>query len=342
MRRIAVVFLLCLLRTGAGSAASREDPKPVLAAMNKAAASVKSAKADFDWVSYNKLVNEEKEVQRGKIFFRRGGDDVDVALHIESPVPKRVVYHKGLIRIYEPKIRQLTKREVGNNQAAKDAMISLGFGGNGDELAKAFEVALDGSQDGSQNGWETVDKIKTAKLELVPRIPSLKKLFSKATLWVDPVRGVPLQQQFFAPSGDYELARYANIKVNAPVSDEDFIANPEDLKPVLAAMNQASANFKSAKADCEWTNYTKLVDEKDVQNGRIFFRRAGSDVDVALHIESPGAKQVVYQKGVVRMYEPKIDQLTVREVGKNKADLDAVISLGFGGNGDELARDFEV
>jgi len=337
MRRAAVVLLCCLLRAAAGSAAGREDPKPVLAAMNKAPTSVKSAQADFEWVTYNKLA-DEKEVQKGRIFFRRGGDDVDVALHIETPVPKRVVYHKGMLRIYEPKIRQLTKREVGKDKADKNAVISLGFGGNGDELAKAFEVALDEWQDGR----ETVDQVKTAKLELVPKSPRLKKLFSKATLWIDPVRAVPLQQQFFAPSGDYELTRYANIKVNAPVSDDDFIANPEDLKPVLAAMNQASANFKSAKADCEWTNYNKLVDEKDVQNGRIYFRRAGSDEDVALHIESPGAKQVVYQKGVVRMYEPKIDQLTVREVGKNKADLDAVISLGFGGNGDELAKDFEV
>ena len=278
MRRAAVVFLCCLLPIVVGTAASREDPKPVLAAMNKASASVKSVKADFEWVTYSKLLGEdEKEVQKGRIFFRRGDDDVDVALHIESPVPKRVVYHKGTLRIYEPKIGQLTKREVGKNKADKDAVISLGFGANGDELAKAFEVALDGGQDGP----EVVDQVKTAKLELVPKTPALKKLFNKATLWIDPVRVVPLQQQFFAPSGDYKLARYTNIKVNAPVSDEDFIANPEDLKPVLAAMNQASAGFKSAKADCEWTNYTKLVDEKDVQKGRIYFRRAGSDVDVA-------------------------------------------------------------
>lgn len=337
IRRAAVVFLCCLLRAGAGGAASREDPKPVLVAMNKAAASVKSAKADFEWVNYSKLVNE-KDVQKGRIFFRRNGDDVDVALHIESPVTKRVIYHEGTLRIYEPKIRQLTKREVGKNKADKDAVISLGFGGNGDELAKAFDVALNGWQDGQ----ETLDQVKTAKLELVPRNPSLKKLFSKAILWIDPLRDVPLQQQLFTPSGDYELTRYTNIKVNAPVSDDDFIANPEELKPVLAAMNQASANFKSAKADCEWTNYTKLVDEKDVQHGRIYFRRAGGDVDVALHIESPGAKQVVYQKGKVRMYEPKIDQLTEREVGKNKADMDAVISLGFGGNGDELTKAYEV
>jgi len=221
MRKAAVVVLCCFLgswgarRTCARSLASQEDLKPVLTAMNQAAASFKSAKADFEWVNYTKVV-DVKDVQNGRIYCRRcGRDDEDVALHIESPVSKQVVYQKGWVRMYEPKIDQLTEREVGKNKADMDAVISLGFGGNGDELTKAFEVTMD--------GWETVDQVKTAKLELVARSAGLKKLFSKVILWIDPARDVPLQQQwFFEPSGDYKLTRYRNIKVNAKVSDDDF------------------------------------------------------------------------------------------------------------------------
>jgi outer membrane lipoprotein-sorting protein len=221
MRKAIVVGLCCFLgswgalRIRARSVAGQEDLKPVLAAMSLGSASFKSAKADFEWVNYTKVV-DVKDVQNGRIYFRRrGGDDPDVALHIESPAVKQVVYQKGIARIYEPKIDQLTEREVGKNKADVDAVISLGFGGSPDELTKDFEVTMD--------GWETLDHVKTAKLELVAKRDSLKKLFSKVILWIDPARDVPLQQQwFFEPSGDYKLTRYTNIKVNAKVPDDDF------------------------------------------------------------------------------------------------------------------------
>jgi outer membrane lipoprotein-sorting protein len=221
MRKATVVALCCFLGSWgalclrAGSVAGQEDLKPVLAAMSQASASFKSAKADIEWVNYTKVV-DVRDSQNGRIYFRRsGGDDPDVALHIESPVAKHVVYQKGWVRMYEPKIDQLTEGEVGKNKADIDAMISLGFGGNPDELTKDFEVTMD--------GWETLDRVKTAKLELVAKRPSLKKRFSKVILWIDPARDVPLQQKwFFEPSGDYKLTRYTNIKVNTKVSDDDF------------------------------------------------------------------------------------------------------------------------
>src|SRR5262249_31410788 len=104
---------------------------------------------------------------------------------------------------------------VSKNKADADALLSLGFGGRGEDLLKSFEVKM--------VGWETVDKVRTARLELVPKDAELRTKFSKVDMWVDPVRNVPLQQQwFFEPSGDYKLAHYSNIKVNSHVSDDDF------------------------------------------------------------------------------------------------------------------------
>ena len=42
-------------------------------------------------------------------------------------------------------------------------------------------------------------------------------------LWIDPARGISVQQQFFfGPSGDYRLAKYSGIKVNEKIPDAVF------------------------------------------------------------------------------------------------------------------------
>jgi len=41
-------------------------------------------------------------------------------------------------------------------------------------------------------------------------------------LWIDPARGISIQQQLFTPNGDYRLARYFDIKVNEKISNDAF------------------------------------------------------------------------------------------------------------------------
>ena len=115
-----------------------------------------------------------------------------------------------------------------------------------------------------------------------------------------------------------------------------------DLSTVLAKMNQSSAGFKSAQGDFEYVTYQKLVNDKDTQNGHIYFRRTGKGVDAAFDIEGPAPKQVVYKNGKLQIYEKKINQVTERVVDKNRADVEAFLSLGFGASGNDLLRGYDV
>jgi outer membrane lipoprotein-sorting protein len=196
------------------AATADDDVQSVLAQMNQKAASFKTAKADFEWITYTKAV-DIKDTQTGQVYFRRSASDVDAAVHVAPPAAKQVVYQNGKVIMYEPKIDQLTEHTISKNKADVDALMRLGFGGSGDDLLKSFEVKL--------AGWETVDKTRTARLELVPKDPELKAKFSRVDMWIDLARDVALQQQwFFEASGDYKLARYTNIKVNSPISDDAF------------------------------------------------------------------------------------------------------------------------
>jgi outer membrane lipoprotein-sorting protein len=295
--------------------------------MNAKAAGFKSARADFEWSTYTGLLDQpKKDTQTGRIFFRRSDNDVYVEVHQMRPASRQVVYQveyrDGKLSASDSKAGP-PEQTANKNKVDLDALTVLGFGGRGDDLVKGFDVKM--------IGWETLDKVRTAKLELAPKDAELKSAFRRVNLWIDPVRNIALQQQwFFEPSGNYKLAHYTNISLN------------DDLQSVLAEMNAKAAGFKSAKADFEWVTYTKAVDIKDTQTGQVYFRRSGSDVDAAVHVSPPGSKQVVYRDGKVSMYEPKIDQLTEHTVSKNKADIDALMSLGFGGRGDDLLKSFDV
>jgi outer membrane lipoprotein-sorting protein len=195
------------------SAGQGNDLSTVLAKMNQTASSFKTAQGDFEFETYQKIV-EETDKQQGTIYFRREGKGVDAAFNIGGRSPKQVVYKDGKIRIYEPRINQITERDVGKNKSEVEAFLSLGFGAKGDDLVRDYDVTM--------AGWETVNSVKTAMLELVPKDPKLRQTYNKIVLWIDPEQDVLLRQQFFEPSGDYRLARYTRMKRNGPLPDKVF------------------------------------------------------------------------------------------------------------------------
>lgn len=208
------------------SSKGESDLNAVLAKMNQTAASFKTAQGDFEFETYQKIV-DEKDHQQGRIYFRRSGKSVDAAFNIVGRAPKQVVYKDGKIRIYDQGINQITEKEVGKNQADVDAFLSLGFGARGDDLLRDYDVSM--------TGWETVDGVKTAKLELIPKNEKWRQTYNKIVLWIDPEQDVLLRQQFFEPAGDYRLAHYTNMKRNGNLSDDVFrlktIGHPTTVRP---------------------------------------------------------------------------------------------------------------
>jgi outer membrane lipoprotein-sorting protein len=71
-------------------------------------------------------------------------------------------------------------------------------------------------------GAETANGIAAEKLELIPKSEALKKNIVRILLWIDPARGISVQQQFFEPSGDYRLAKYSEIQTNQKLPEGVF------------------------------------------------------------------------------------------------------------------------
>src|SRR5436190_17867557 len=123
-------------------------------------------------------------------------------------------------------------------------------------------------------------------------------------------------------------------------------SNTSALESVLKKMDSAAANFRTTEADFQWDQYTRVIGSTDTQTGKIYFRRNGKNIEMFANVQAvngkPEPKQVLFNDSKLRLYEPKMDRVTVYETGKNRAEFESFLVLGFGGRGHDLATSFDV
>ena len=209
-RTIAIVGWLLL---SAVTAIHAQDLDAVLNSMDQAAANFHNAQADFAADQYQKVVDDH-DIQKGTIYFRRQGDSVEMAADFSAPEKKYVLFSNGVVSYYQPNIDQVTQYSAGKNKADFESFLVLGFGGRGHDLAKSYDVNF--------GGMEQLQGVNAGKLELTPKSQKVLSMFNKITLWIDPARGVSVQQRFDEPSGDYRVTKYSNIQVNKRISNDAF------------------------------------------------------------------------------------------------------------------------
>ena len=184
----------------------------VLSQMDAAAKNFRTTQANFIWEQYTKVVDEHDQ-QKGTVYYRRAGKDIEMMADVTDP-PKSVLFSGGKVDFFEPKVNRVTTYEAGKNREAFESFLVLGFGGSGHDMLKSFEVKY--------LGPETVNGTKTVKLQLTPKSERARNIFSQILLWIDPARGISVQQQLLQPGGDYRLAKYSDIQVNQKIPDSAF------------------------------------------------------------------------------------------------------------------------
>jgi outer membrane lipoprotein-sorting protein len=201
-------ILLC-----SAAALQAQNLESVLNAMDQAAANFHTAQCDFVADQYQKVVDEH-DIQKGTMYFRRQGNDVEMAAQFTSPEKKYVLFSNGIISYYQPNIDQVTQYSAGKNKADFESFLVLGFGGRGHDLSASYDVAY--------GGMEQVQGVNAAKLVLTPKSQRVRNMFQTITLWIDLARGVSVQQRFDEPSGDYRITKYSNIEINKKIPGDVF------------------------------------------------------------------------------------------------------------------------
>ena len=230
MKHVSLVFAIALaygaLSFGSGAQPDPEDStglEGVLRKMDAVSAGFHSAQAEFEWDNYQRVIDEIVDVQSGTIYYRRTAKEIEMMASVKKagasadtmkPEPKFVLFSEGKVRMYEPKIERVTVYDLGKEKSDLGSYVVLGFGGSGQDLQKAFDVTYQGT--------ENINGVNAAKLQLTPKSEGVRKYYNRMVLWIDPNKGVSVQQEFFTPQGDYKLCKYSSIKMNEKLSDDVF------------------------------------------------------------------------------------------------------------------------
>jgi outer membrane lipoprotein-sorting protein len=214
MRIARSVLLLSVALALPAMAAPDASLESVLTKLDQTAAQFHTAEAKFTWIMFNSVVNDVAETQTGTIYFRRNGQDIQMAADIDKPDSKQVIFSEGKIELYQPKIGTVDVYDAGAHREEFETFLVLGFGSSGQDIRKSFDV--------NYGGEEKIDGTDTAKLDLVPKSDKIKQHFPQIILWIDLQRGVSVQQKLMEPNGDYRLAKYSDIRLNQKIPNKVF------------------------------------------------------------------------------------------------------------------------
>jgi hypothetical protein len=185
--------------------------------MDSASTRFKSAESDFQSDFYERVV-KETTTQHGSIYFKKNSAKLEMGAKVLPPGAKFLSYKDGKLALFDPGTKELKVFTAGQNKARYESFLTLGFGGSGSDLAKAWtitDLGVEPLSDGSTT-------VPTTKLDLVSKDPDVRNMFSHVVIWVDTNRDISLKQQFFTPSGDYRTTTYTNIRYNQSVNTKPY------------------------------------------------------------------------------------------------------------------------
>ena len=203
------MILLSLLLAFTPAPAS--DVASLLARLDAASAKFTSAEAKVHRESYSALIRGIDSTQDGILYVIRLHDGKSqMGLRTDGTNARTVEYKNGVLRDFIP----ASKCFNTVNKPGVDTYLSLGFGGSGKDLEKAWTI--------SDLGEETVENTKAEKIDLVPKDPAVKANITHVTLWLDVDKDVAVKQVFYSSTGDYNTATYSARKINQHVDTKPF------------------------------------------------------------------------------------------------------------------------
>lgn len=215
-RKFAFIVLAVLAVVSSHAAFAADDLNSVLSKLDAASAKFHTTSAEFVFDATLTDPVPDTDEQTGTVYYQRDGATFQMGVHVATdnnqPAPKVITCcAKGSIQLYEKLPNQVTTL---SRLSQYEGWFMLGFGASGKELQEKWDIKYDGP--------ETVDGVQTAKLELMPKDPTVKKNLPKVILWMDTDRAISLKQYFDEGQGQSRTCHYTNIKMNQSLPKDAF------------------------------------------------------------------------------------------------------------------------
>jgi outer membrane lipoprotein-sorting protein len=120
------------------------------------------------------------------------------------------------------------------------------------------------------------------------------------------------------------------------------LARADSLDAVLARMDKAAKEFKSATADLKQIEYTLVIKESSEESGVLRIKRSNRTVTAITEYTKPEPHAVLFRDKEAQVYSPKAKMDTIYDLAKYTSTADQFMLLAFGTSGEELGRNYDV
>jgi outer membrane lipoprotein-sorting protein len=210
MRSRAFTILLFLIKLSAAP----DGPKAtILARMDKAAIKFKNMTARVTNLVHTDVISDDSTETGTVVMQKVGAGEVRGLINFLTPDKRSVSFENRKLSLYYPKINTVQEFDLGKHGEQLDQFLMIGFGTSGTALAKDYDVSV--LRTATVKGFEG---IQTIRLLLIPKTAEARLYVRQVELWI-PETGdpYPVQEKISAPSGDYRVITYTELKTNQPL-----------------------------------------------------------------------------------------------------------------------------
>lgn len=119
-------------------------------------------------------------------------------------------------------------------------------------------------------------------------------------------------------------------------------ARAESLKEVLARMDRSAETFQGMTANLTQLQHTAIINEDDRDSARVRLKKAKDGLRGYVEFAEPNRRTIGFQNRQLQVYYPKTNTVDIYDLGKQGAQLDQFLLLGFGTSGKELDKNYKM
>lgn len=195
----------------------------VLKRLDGAARTFRGMKATFAKKSYTAII-KETTAESGRITLRSPKPrQVTALIEIQKPEVRSIAMRDKKVQIFYPKINTVQEIDIGKYDSLLTQGLLIGFGTSASDLKKSYGIQY--------KGEEAIDGQRAFKLELLPRVESIKQHLSRIELWISESTNAPVQQRLHQSSGDYTQIQYSGMQLMSNLTEESVtLSLPKNVK----------------------------------------------------------------------------------------------------------------
>jgi hypothetical protein len=201
-----------------------ESVDDILARMDKAAKVFRSLSADVHTTEYTSLFDETRPEQATFKMKKHLKTGAVLLAEFTGKDERKLRVAGNQVEMYHPKANSEDIYDARKFTKYVDRYLLVGFGSTRAELTDAFTVTL--------GGTETLNGVKTTRLDLTPKKAEDKNYIKMIQIWIPEGQANPIQEKKISPgkeNKDYYLLQFSNVKIRTasdpPLPDSDFDLN---------------------------------------------------------------------------------------------------------------------